>query len=67
MLKWSRRVLHEKCGVPERTIQRMAEAEGVPNTNAQNVEIVQKCLEAEGVQFISANGGGVGVRLKDSN
>ncbi len=44
-LRWSRRILCERSGVPERTVQRMAEAEGVPNTNAKHLEAVQLAFE----------------------
>ena len=59
-MRWSRRILSEKSGVPERTIQRMAEASGIPNTNALHLAAVQKAFEAgEGevfVEFTSDNG-----------
>jgi len=45
MLKWSQRILHEQTNVPKRTVQRCFESEGVPNTNAQTLEVIQKALE----------------------
>ncbi|WP_086931632.1 hypothetical protein [Agarilytica rhodophyticola] len=45
VLKWSRRILSEKSGVNEKTIQRMAEGSGVPNTGAKYIEAVQNAFE----------------------
>lgn len=36
---------------------------GPGRSSAENVSVVQKALEAAGVQFIPENGGGAGVRL----
>jgi hypothetical protein len=44
-LRWSRRILHEHCGVAERTIQRAAEASGVPSINARLLVTMQEALE----------------------
>jgi hypothetical protein len=45
MLRWSQRILHEQTDVPKRTVQRCYESNGVPNTNAQTLEVIQKTLE----------------------
>ncbi|MEC5383623.1 helix-turn-helix transcriptional regulator [Aurantimonas sp. C2-6-R+9] len=55
--------LAELAGVSLPTIKRM-ERLGPGRSAADNVEAVQRALEAAGVEFIAANGGGAGVRLK---
>jgi hypothetical protein len=62
-LRWSRRILHEHSGVAERTIQRAAEASGVPSINARLLVTLQEVLEKgndEGyIEFIQTPGPGV--------
>jgi hypothetical protein len=41
----------------------MENAFGVPSASGKNLAAVQRALESAGVVFISANGGGAGVRL----
>ena len=66
MLRWSRGKLHEECSVPERTIQRIAEVSGVPKTNAQNLDAIQRALEAAGIDFLDATENhGAGIRFKE--
>lgn len=57
--------LAARAGVNVNTIRNMesADAGAIPG-RSQNVQAVQKVLEAAGVQFIAENGGGPGVRLK---
>lgn len=45
VLRWSRRELSEKTGVSPRTIQRIAEGDGVPSVNAKTLETIQAELE----------------------
>jgi hypothetical protein len=39
------------------------ETQGTGKSSVENVNAVQRALEAAGVQFIPENGGGAGVRL----
>ena len=39
-------------------------AEGVPSSNAQNLELIQKTLEGLGIEFIGTPEDGPGVRVK---
>jgi len=68
-LGWSRKKLSEVSNVPERTIQRIAEAEGVPNANAQTVAEIQRSLEDVGISFLDDGddsvGNGVSYRKPD--
>ncbi len=65
---WSRRILSEKTGINERTIQRAAEAPGVPSVNAQTVATFQAAFESAGIQFLEngdvAAGSGVALISK---
>ena len=56
--------LAEKSGVGVATIRRMELALGVPSSNAQNLDLVRKTLEIEGVDFIGTPEDRPGVRLK---
>jgi len=53
-----------KAGIGISTVQRMENADGVPSASGKNLEAVQRALERAGVEFITENGGGPGVRLK---
>jgi transcriptional regulator with XRE-family HTH domain len=63
-LDWEQRDLAEKSGLSLPTIQRM-EKLGVERSSVANVGKLQAAFEAAGVEFISANGGGPGVRLRE--
>jgi hypothetical protein len=65
LLGWSARILSEKSGVSLPTIQRMEKAPGVPASLGTNLMAVRNIMEDSGIQFISENGGGVGVRFID--
>jgi transcriptional regulator with XRE-family HTH domain len=64
LLRWSAQDLAGKAGIGISTVQRMENAEGVPSASGKNLEAVQRALERAGVEFITENGGGPGVRLK---
>ena len=64
-LNWSVAELAKRAGVGISTVRRMESFDGVPPSIALNIEAVQRTLEAEGVEFIPANGGGPGVRLTE--
>lgn len=64
LLGWSQSDLVEKSGLSLTTIRRMEDADvGPGRSSAENVAMVQRVLEAAGVQFIAENGGGAGVRM----
>lgn len=62
LLNWTQQELGEKSGLSLTTIKRM-ESIGTGRSAAENVDAVQRTLEAAGVVFIPSNGAGVGVRL----
>jgi len=62
LLNWSQQDLTERAGLSLTTIKRM-ETLGTGRSSAENLNAVQKALEAAGVMFIDSNGNGAGVRL----
>lgn len=64
LLGWSQGDLVTAASLSLTTIRRMEDAAiGPGRSSAENVEAVQRTLEAAGVVFIPENGGGAGVRL----
>ncbi len=66
LVNQSARELAEKSGVGVATIRRMELANGVPSSNAQNLALVKRALEAQGVEFIGDLEDRPGVRLNTS-
>ena len=60
----SARELAEISGVGVATIRRMELADGVPSSNAQNLDLIKRTLEKLGVEFIGSPEDRPGVRLK---
>ena len=58
---WSARELADKAGLGLSTVQRV-EAGG--SITGANMAAIQRALEQAGVEFISENGGGAGVRMR---
>jgi len=52
LLNWSARELAENCGLGVATIRRMELVAGVPSSNAQNLDRVQRTFEEFGIEFI---------------
>lgn len=63
LLGWSQAELAERANVSIPTIQR-AEGAAAIQAAGPSVKAVVDALEHAGVEFISENGAGVGVRLK---
>ena len=64
LLGWTQAELVERTKLSLTTIRRMEDQEvGPGRSSADNVATVQAVLEADGVAFISENGGGAGVRM----
>ena len=64
MLGWSQRRLAEASGVSAPTIKRLESQLGGLGGRADTAARIVAALEAAGVEFIAANGGGPGVRLR---
>jgi transcriptional regulator with XRE-family HTH domain len=62
LLGWSQQTLAEHAGVGMMTVHQFERDGSQPRRATQDV--VQRALEAAGVEFIDANGGGPGVRLR---
>ena len=63
LINWSARELAVKSGVGVATVRRMELAEGIPSSNAKNLELVKRALEQMGVEFIGTSEDRPGVRL----
>lgn len=64
LVGWSAQDLANASQVGVATIRRAELKDGETGMTAPNVAAVRAALEAAGVDFISENGGGAGVRLK---
>ena len=67
LLRWRAEDLARESSVGIATIRRAELAEVVPSLTAANDLALRRALEAADVEFIDANGGGPGVRLKRSH
>ncbi|QFU07284.1 hypothetical protein PARPLA_01193 [Rhodobacteraceae bacterium THAF1] len=63
LLGWTQAQVAEAASLSIPTVKR-AEGAGAVQASADAVAAIQAALEAAGVQFISENGGGAGVRLR---
>ena len=61
LLNWTVRDLADKAGVHRNTVTRIETEATAPG---QALTALVAALEAAGIEFISENGGGPGVRLK---
>jgi transcriptional regulator with XRE-family HTH domain len=64
LLRWSAEELSRQSSVSLRTIRRAELAEQDPTMTAANNLAVRRALEDAGIEFITENGGGPGVRLR---
>jgi transcriptional regulator with XRE-family HTH domain len=62
LLGWSQQVLAERAGIGIVTVRQL-EA-GAHEPRRATIEVVRRCFETGGVEFIAENGGGAGVRLR---
>jgi ribosome-binding protein aMBF1 (putative translation factor) len=62
LVEFSQAELAAKAKVGESTVRNFEAGRSVPVTN--NLEAIQRVLEAAGVEFIEENSGGVGVRFR---
>ncbi|MGG6899023.1 helix-turn-helix domain-containing protein [Rhizobium sp. BR 315] len=64
LIRWSAKDLAKAAGIGVATVSRAEVEDGVPYITNANLNAIRTALEAAGIEFISKNGGGVGVRFK---
>jgi transcriptional regulator with XRE-family HTH domain len=64
LLGWSQADLARRSGISAPTIARLESAEGELGGREGTVEKIKKAIVSAGIEFISENGGGPGVRLR---
>jgi len=64
LLRWEQRDLATASSVSLPTIKRLESQPGALAAHASTIIALKNALEAAGVEFIEANGGGPGVRLR---
>ena len=64
MLRWEQKDLVRASGVSEPTIVRLEKMHGMVSGQVATIQAIKAAFESAGVEFISENGGGPGLRLK---
>ena len=67
MLNWDVKTLAERSGVSEATVRRGEMADDVPTMRADNLNAIQRVMEAAGILFLDeadVRTGGPGVRIR---
>lgn len=65
MLNWSQTKFASKASIARATLAEFESGKRVPILN--NLNSIQNTFVQEGIEFIPENGGGAGVRLRNSN
>jgi hypothetical protein len=63
LLRWEQKDLAGASGVSLPSIKRLETQPGSLSAQDRTIEAIARALEKAGVEFISENGGGAGVRL----
>jgi predicted transcriptional regulator len=66
LLGWSQSDLARRSDVSEPTVARLESLDGVLGGRADTAKKIRNAIESAGVEFIESNGGGPGVRLRQS-
>jgi transcriptional regulator with XRE-family HTH domain len=66
LIRWTAQDLADAAVLSVATIRRAELREVATSLTAANDLAVRRALEAAGIEFIDANGGGPGVRLRDN-
>ncbi|WP_429127974.1 helix-turn-helix domain-containing protein [Ensifer sp. 4252] len=66
LLRWSAKELAKAAGIGVATVSRAEVEDGATSLTSANLTAIRRSLETAGIEFISENGGGVGVRFKRS-
>ena len=64
LLRWEQRDLAEASGISLPSVKRLETQPGALAAQERTIMELRKALERAGVEFISENGGGSGVRLR---
>jgi len=64
LLDWSQQDLADRAGVGIVTVRQLESGETQPRR--ATLEVIRLAFESAGVEFIDANGGGPGVRLRSA-
>ena len=64
LLAWSQEELAAAAQVSVPTIKRLEAGDGPLGGRSETGEKIRRALQVAGIEFISANGGGPGVRLR---
>ncbi|WP_370051108.1 transcriptional regulator [Sinorhizobium fredii] len=64
LVRWTAEELANTASVGLSTIRRAEADDGPPSVTAANLRLIRIALESAGIEFISENGDGVGVRFK---
>jgi transcriptional regulator with XRE-family HTH domain len=67
LIRWSAAQLAERTSVGVTTIRRAELTASETKLTRVNDQAIRRVLEAAGVEFIDANGGGPGVRLRGAH
>ena len=67
LLRWSQSTAAENAAISLETVKRLERMTGnLTRVHVETIEALQQAFEAAGVEFIEANGGGPGVRLRSA-
>jgi hypothetical protein len=65
LLRWTAQDVADAAHLGVATVRRAEMQDGILGVTAANEAAIQRALEAAGIEFIPANGGGVGVRFRE--
>jgi len=63
-LQWSADELALKADVASKTVRRLENIQGIPNTTVVTLAKIQTVLEAAGIEFIGTPDDGPGIRVR---
>jgi hypothetical protein len=66
LIRWSAADLAHKAKLGLATVRRAEQSDEITSLTAANDTALRRALESAGVEFIDENGGGPGVRLRQS-
>ena len=66
LTRWEQKDLADRSGVSLPTIKRLETTPGEIHAHARTIEAIRQAFEMAGVEFIDADNGGSGVRLRRS-